>query len=88
MSAAENKSVSILNWLGTLILYAIPVVNILVLILTIIFAKSDSKRKFAIAGLILMVVLVLAIVAAFLFFPEQLVQFAEWLDATAASLQA
>ena len=61
---------SVLNWLGSLILYAIPGVNIIFLVLTIIFAKSGTKRNFAIAGLILIVLCCVLIFAAFALFPD------------------
>ena len=61
---------SVLNWMGTLILYAIPGVNLIFLILTIIFAKSGSKRNFAIAGILLMVLCVMLTFAAFAVFPD------------------
>ncbi len=68
---------SVLNWMGTLILYAIPGVNLIFLILTIIFAKSSSKRNFAIAGLVLMALCLALTCAAFVAFPNQLTQLAQ-----------
>ena len=80
MARAENKSkykkVSVWNWLGTLILCSIPVVRLIALILFIIFAKAQSKRSFAIAMLVLDVLVVALAFAAFLIFPDQLAQFA------------
>ena len=61
---------SVLNWMGSLILYAIPGVNLIFLILSIIFAKSGAKRNFAIAGLLLMVLCVVLTFAAFAVFPD------------------
>lgn len=79
MSASEKRRVSVINWLGTLILYAIPGVNLIALILMASLSKAQAKRAFAIAGILLMIVTALLIVSAFLFFPEQLLRFAEWL---------
>ena len=80
MARAENKSkyktVSVWNWLGTLILCSIPGVRLIALILFIIFAKAQSKRSFAIAMLVLDVLVVALAFAAFLIFPDQLAQFA------------
>ena len=80
MARAENKSkykkVSVWNWLGTLILCSIPGVRLIALILFIIFAKAQSKRSFAIAMLVLDVLVLALVVAAFLIFPDQLAQFA------------
>lgn len=80
MARAENKSkykkVSVWNWLGTLILCSIPGVRLIALILFIIFAKAQSKRSFAIAMLVLDVLVFALVFAAFLIFPDQLAQFA------------
>ena len=80
MARAENKGkskkVSVWNWMGTLILCSIPGVRFIALILFIIFAKAQSKRSFAIAMLVLDVLVVALAFAAFLIFPDQLAQFA------------
>ena len=72
----KNKKVSVWNWMGTLILCSIPGVRFIALILFIIFAKAQSKRSFAIAMLVLDVLVVALAFAAFLVFPDQLAQFA------------
>lgn len=77
MAKNSKASPSIINWMGSLILYAIPGVNLIFLILSIIFAKTSAKRKFAIAALLLMVLSFVLIVAAFALFPTQLAQLAE-----------
>lgn len=74
MSKNGRNRPSVLNWMGTLILYAIPGVNLIFLILTIIFAKSSAKRNFAIAGLILMALCLVLIFAAFAIFPDYFTQ--------------
>ena len=86
MSSAEknsksNKSrkVSVWNWIGTLILMGIPVVNIISAILFIIFAKAQAKRSFCAAWLILVVVSVALLCAGFLFLPELMTQISEFL---------
>ena len=65
-----RKQPSVLNWMGTLILYAIPGVNLIFLILTAIFAKSSSKRSFAIAGILLVLLGAILVFAAFAIFPD------------------
>ena len=65
-----KKQPSVLNWMGTLILYAIPGVNLIFLILSAIFAKSSSKRSFAIAGIVLMVLCAVLTFVAFMVFPD------------------
>ena len=59
-----------LNWMGTLILYSIPGVNLIFLILSAIFAKSSSKRSFSIAGILLFVLFAVLVCAAFAIFPD------------------
>ena len=72
----KNKKVSVWNWLGTLILCSIPGVQLIALILFIIFAKAQSKRSFAIAMLVLDLLAIALVCAAFLVFPDQLAQLA------------
>lgn len=73
------KKISVLNWIGTLLLCSIPAVNLVALILFVIFSKNPSKRSFAIAGLLLTLLFVALICAAFLLFPMQLSEFAAYL---------
>lgn len=70
---------SVLNWMGTLILYAIPGVNLIFLILSAIFAKSSAKRSFAVAGILLMVLCLILTCAAFAVFPDTFTRLAETL---------
>ena len=70
MAKMSKKQPSVLNWMGSRILYAIPGVNLIFLILSAIFAKSSGKRGFAIAGILLMVLCALLIFAAFAIFPD------------------
>jgi flagellar basal body-associated protein FliL len=70
MARNGKNSPSVLNWMGTLILYSIPGLNVLFIILTAIFAKSTAKRRFAIAAILLMLLGVALIIAAFVVFPE------------------
>lgn len=72
----KYRKVSVWNWIGTLILLSIPGVNIITLILTIILAKAQAKRSFAIAVLILTVLSAVLVGAAFIVFGAELSQFA------------
>ena len=74
--SAKNRP-SVLNWMGSLILYSIPGVNLIFLILSAIFAKSSAKRNFAIAGILLMVLCAVLVMAAFAFFPDFFVRLAD-----------
>lgn len=82
MGCVENKrsrKVSIWNWMGTLVLSAIPGVNIIAMILFIIFAKAPSKRSYAIAFLLLVLILALLGCAALIIFEQELALLADQL---------
>ena len=82
----NKKKVSVWNWMGTLILLGIPVVNVISAILFIIFAKAQAKRSFCIAWLVLAVVAIALLCAAFLFLPEFMTKISDLLrDAAAAN---
>ena len=70
MAKTGKNTPSVFNWMITLILYSIPGVNVLFLILSAIFAKSTAKRRFAIAAILLMLLGVILVIAAFVAFPE------------------
>lgn len=72
----KSRKISVWNWMGTLILCSIPGVNLIALILFIIFAKAQAKRSFAVSALILMILALALVCAAFLVFPEPLSRFA------------
>lgn len=80
---AKRRGVTVLNWMGTLILTSIPGVNIIALILMMFLCKSRAKRTFAAAALILMAIALLLCAAAFLIFGTQLREFAATLTAAA-----
>ena len=83
MARTENikkyRKVSVWNWMGTLILMAIPGVNIIATILFLIFAKAQAKRSYAWANLILALVGTALFCAAFIIFGEQIASFIEFL---------
>lgn len=72
-------TVSVFNWMLTIILMLIPGVNALFVLLTLIFAKTPSKRNFAWAHLILTALVMVAIVTLLVLFPEEAAQLAEYL---------
>ena len=80
----RSNRVSVLNWLGTLFLSIIPGVNIIAWILFIIFCKPQPKRTFAIAAIVLSVLLCALVIAAFFLFGDQM---AEWAHKLAESVQ-
>ena len=66
MARAKKGKISVWNWMGTLFLCAIPGVNLIATICFLIFAKSPSKKSFAWAMLLWMVILLAATTAALL----------------------
>ena len=90
MSSAEkssksnkSKKVSIWNWMGTIILMGLPGVNLISAILFIIFAKTQAKRSFCIAWLILAAIGMVLLCAAFLLLPNVMTALADELRAMA-----
>ena len=68
-----GKSVSVWNWIGTLLLAAIQVVNIITMIVLIVRARTRTRRNFAIAALALEVFFLLLFAAALVFFGEEII---------------
>lgn len=77
MAKNGKNTPSVINWMGTLILYSIPGLNVIFLILSAIFAKSTAKRRFAIAAILLMLLAVVLIIASFVVFPEFFTELAQ-----------
>ena len=76
----ENRGVrrvSFLNWFFTLIVSAIPGVNILFFVITIAAARNASKKSFAVAALVLSLLLLIAACALVFFFGNDFVRWAE-----------
>lgn len=74
-----RNRVSVWNWMGTILLTAIPGVNIIAMFLFVFLAKSQPKRSYAAAVLWLMLICVVLVFAAFMIFPAELLSFADWL---------
>lgn len=74
MGSTEKKKyrgrVSVINWMLTLIVSAIPGVNLIAMILFLLFAKTQSKRNYAIATLLLAFILLILVFVVFLLFPD------------------
>ena len=81
-SGKKSKNrVSVWNWLLTLLLMAIPGVNLIAVICFLIFARRQPKRSFALAMLIWMILIAVGTVVVLMVFPEQVSQFADTLRA-------
>jgi len=76
----RRKPVSVINWMLTILLSIIPGLNIIGFIAMIIFAKNRSKKTFATASLILILLAAVLFVAAFIVFGDQIVEFAKQLN--------
>lgn len=71
---ARNKKspkISVLNWMGTLLLCAIPGVNLIAAVCMMLLARSSAKKTFASAMLIWMLIALVAGVVFLAAFPTQ-----------------
>lgn len=64
--APRKKSISIIEWIGTILLSMIPVANIVFFILTLVFTRSRTKRNYAWAWLIIIIFTIIATVVTFI----------------------
>ncbi|MBQ3078809.1 MAG: hypothetical protein IJC48_02255 [Clostridia bacterium] len=71
------KKVSFFNWFITLIVSAIPGVNLLFFIGTTMFARNPSKRSYAVAALVLTLIILIALCVGIIFFGDEIVRWAE-----------
>lgn len=71
------KKVSFFNWFITLIISMIPGVNLLFFIGTGMFARNPSKRTFAVAALVLMLIILIGLCVGVIFFGNEFVEWAE-----------
>lgn len=74
---AREKKVSFFNWFITLIFSIVPGVNLLFFIGTGMFARNPSKRTFAVAALVLTLIILIGLCIAVIFFGNELVEWAE-----------
>ncbi len=78
MSREKNvKKVSFFNWFITLIFSLIPGVNLLFFIGSSMFARNPSKRTYAVAALVLTLIILIAICVGVIFFGNEVVEWAE-----------
>ena len=81
--SAKNKNykpVSVGGWLGTILLSAIPGVNLILWIIWAFAAKRPSRRSFSIAMLILTFLFAALIAAAILLWGTEILEWARSLD--------
>lgn len=69
----RSSTVSVLNWIGVILIAAIPVVNIIMWIIWAVSNKYPSKKNYAIASLIMLVVFIVAAFTLMLFFGDAFV---------------
>lgn len=78
MSKEKNvRKVSFFNWVITLIFSVIPGVNLLFFIGTSMFARNPSKRTYAVAALVLTLIVLIALCVGVIFFGNEVVEWAE-----------
>ncbi len=75
----SKNRVSVWNWLLTILLMAIPGVNLIAVICFLIFSRRQPKRSFALAMLIWMILIAVGTVVVLMVFPEQVAQFSDTL---------
>jgi len=86
MSKKEIRKVSFFNWFLTLIFSAIPAVNILFFIITIGCARNPSKRTYAVAALVLTLIVLIALCVGVFCFGDTIAKWAN--DVIATSKEA
>ena len=74
------QKVSVMGWIGTLILSAVPVLNIIMWIIWICIAKRPSRRTYAGACLILTVLCAALVAAAVTLYGAQMLEWARQID--------
>lgn len=80
-SRSKNyKPVSVGGWLGTILLSAIPGVNLILWIIWAFAAKRPSRRSFSIAMLILTLLFAALIAAAIFLYGAEILDWARSID--------
>ena len=74
------KPVSVGGWIGTILLSAIPGLNLLLWIIWAFFAKRPSRKSFSIAMLILTLLFAALIAAAIFLWGAEILEWARSLD--------
>lgn len=79
MQEERKPNVSIIEWMGTLLVFAIPVVNLIMAVVWAITAKKKSKRNFALAWLVWFVIFCALLVVTLWFFHQPILEWlAQW----------
>ena len=78
----RSSAVSVGNWMGTLLLASIPVVNLIFFIITAFATRKASKRSWAIANIIWMVLIAAAATCAVVFFGDKILAWLLYLTTT------
>ena len=71
------KKISFINWFITLLISLIPGANIIYFIFCIGCAKNPSKKSFAVAALVLALIIIIACLVAVFAFGDKIVLWAE-----------
>ena len=79
-AAKEYRKVSVWGWMGTLILSAIPVLNIILWLIWAFSAKRPSRRTYAAACLILTLICAVLAALAVTLFGERILEWARSID--------
>ncbi len=77
----RRSVVSVMNWIGTLIVLAIPGVNIVMLFVWAITCKRASKRNYCIAVLVLSLIFIALSLTLIAFYGSAIAAWLEGLDA-------
>lgn len=88
MARSKKNRISVWNWMGTLLLCAIPGVNLIAVICFMIWGKASSKKSFALALLLWWILLIIAAVAVMVALPDQMTELANWLREQSAAIPA
>lgn len=78
----KSSAVTVGNWMWTLLLASIPVVNLLFFIITAFATRKASKRSWAIANIIWMVLVAAAVTCAVVFFGDKILAWLLYLTTT------
>ncbi len=76
----RKSIVSVMNWIGTLIVLAIPGVNIIMLFVWAITCRRASKRNFCIAVLVLSLIVIALSLALIAMYGDVIAKWIENLD--------
>lgn len=77
---AGYKRVSVGGWMGTILLSAIPVLNVILWIVWAFVARRPSRRTFSVAMLLLTLIACALCAAAVLLFGQEILEWARGVD--------